>query len=147
MRQLLLTAGVVCAVVGFAGRASPQVNTMPGQVVGTGFNSNVNAVGTQIPKAAPAQGRPINLPAESQMLRRYDPSRPYDAFKGTNLSVDQLVAPVPLPNQPSTFDKLSDKLKSVFGVVRAVEPQGSTYFPSLTRRNRERAEERLWRRD
>jgi hypothetical protein len=147
MRQLLLTAGVVCAVAGFAGPASAQVNTMPGQVVSTGFNSNVNAVGTQIPKAAPAQGKPINIPNDSQFLRRYDPSRPYDAFKGTNLNVDQIVAPIPLPNEQSTFDKVSEKLKSVFGVTKAVEPQRSTYFPSLTRRNRERAEERLWRRD
>ncbi len=154
MRRLVLAAGVVCAAMVFAGRASTQVgpspNTMPGQVVGTGVNYNLNQVGSQVPKAAPQAGKPINLPASSPLMRPYDPNRPYDVFKGTNLSADQLSAPVIGAGDQSTISHLYDQLKSVIGFktpTMAAAPPHSTYFPSLTRRNRERAEARLWRRD
>jgi hypothetical protein len=147
MRRAVL-AGVACAVVVLARPGSTQVNTMPGQVVGTGFG--LSSVGQQVPKAAPPAGQPINLPADSPMMRRYDPSRPYDVFKGTNLSPDQLAAPIEGYGDQSVLSKLYQKLKSVvgFGPPKLVSAQqNSTYFPSLTRRNRERAEQRLWRRD
>lgn len=148
MRRAVL-AGVACAVVVLARPGSTQVNTMPGQVVGTGFG--LGPVGKPVSKAAPPAGQPINLPADSPMMRRYDPSRPYDVFKGTNLSPDQLAAPIEGYGDQSLLSKLYQRLKSVvgFGGPKMVSaPQGnSTYFPSLTRRNRERAEARLWRRD
>lgn len=147
MRRAAL-AGVACAVVFLARPGTTQVNTMPGQVVGTGFN--LSPVGQSVRKASPPAGQPINLPAESAMMRRYDPNRPYDVFKGTNLSPSQLAAPIEATGPQSVLGKLYGKLKSVvgFGSPKLETPQQrSSYFPSLTRRNRERAEERLWRRD
>jgi hypothetical protein len=81
------------------------------------------------------------------MMRRYDPNRPYDVFQGTNLSPNLLAAPVTVPGGEMS---IYDKLKAFLGLGRqptSMMPSHSTYFPSLTRRNRERAEERLWRRD
>ena len=149
MRQLLLAAGAVCAVGWLAARGTTQVNTMPGQIVGNGFNvsGSVRNVGNAIPRAAPQGGRPINLPADSAMMRPYDPAHPYDAFKGTGLTTDQLAAPVSGVGDQSMLSKLKDKLKSVMGMTGTVTSHRSTYFPSLSRRNRERAEARLWRRD
>jgi hypothetical protein len=123
---------------------------MPGQVVGTGVNGNFAPVGQQVKKAVPAAGQPINLPADSGSMRRYDPSRPYDVFKGTNLSPSQVVAPAAGVGDQNLLEKLYGKLKSVVGLAPAgqqVQAPRSTYFPSLTRRNRERAEARRWMRD
>jgi hypothetical protein len=148
MRQLVLAAGAVCAAAGLAvvGLAQDQPNVMPGQVVGTGFT--VGGVGKQIPKAAPRAGQPINVPADSEMMRKYDPSRPLDAFKGTNLNPNLVAAPIPSIGDQSLFDKLTAKLKSVVGMATPTPVnQRPTYFPSLSRRNKERAEERMWRRD
>ena len=148
MRKLIL-AGAVCALAVLARPGSTQVNTMPGQVVGTGFD--VKSVGQAVPRAAPQAGQPINLTADSPQMRRYDPSRPYDVFKVTNLSPDQLVAPIDTNGDQSLLGKLYAKMKSVVGLggpeLRMAPQQRSTYFPSLSRRNRERAEARLWRRD
>jgi hypothetical protein len=149
MRQLMLAAGALCAAGGLVWQASAQVNTMPGQVVGTGFNvsGTVQNVGSAFPRAAPQGGQPINMPAESAMMRPYDPAHPYDVFKGTNLSTDQLAAPIPGLGDQSMLSKLKDKIKSVLGMTGTSTPQRPTYFPSLSRRNKERAQERLWRRD
>ncbi|MBA4190548.1 MAG: hypothetical protein C0467_21385 [Planctomycetaceae bacterium] len=144
MRRLMLTAGVVCAVAALTDFAGAQVNTMPGQVVGSGYSTQ--SVGQPLPKAAPPAGQPIGLPADSAMMRRYDPNRPYDALKGTNLSRDQVRAPIAGMGDQSMWSQL----KVIFGLSKPpvqMAPQNSTYFPSLTRRNRERAEAREWRRD
>ena len=55
----------------------------------------------------------------------------------------------PLPNaDQSILDKWTGKLKSMVGLTTPTLPgERSTYFPSLSRRNRERAQERMWRRD
>jgi hypothetical protein len=140
MRQLLLAAVAVCAATAAFG----QVNTMPGQVVGTGVTT---PVGQQIPRAGAPVGQPLNLPADSPNLRRYDPNRPYDVFKGTNLSVDQLAAPIPGAGDQSALSKLYDKLKSVVGMTKPGEMRAPNYTPGIGRRNRERAEQRMWRRD
>lgn len=143
----MLATGIVCAVVALMGYADAQVNTMPGQVVGTGYG--LGSVGNAIPKAAPQAGRPIQLPKDTAMVRRYDPNRPFDALKGTNLSRDQVQAPISATTggDPSLFDKMQMILgfKKHPQAKPAVNP--STYFPSLTRRNRERNEAKQWRRD
>ena len=51
MRQLVLTAGTLCAAAALAHWASAQNQVMPGQVVGTTLNAN--PVGTRFPEAAP----------------------------------------------------------------------------------------------
>ncbi|MBA4065862.1 MAG: hypothetical protein C0501_19515 [Isosphaera sp.] len=144
MRQLALAAGAACALAGLAAAQGP---AMPGQVVGSGYA--VNPVGGAVPKAAPTAGRPVNLPAESAMLRRQDPSRPLDALRGSSLDPSQVVAPVPGAGDQNLLSKLYDKLRGVVSprMTEPNEPGRSTYFPSLSRRNRERAEERMWRRD
>ncbi len=143
MRNLALT-GAVCALVGFAGAAHAQVNTMPGQIVGNGFNLS--------PAGQPAGqpvGQPVNMPAENSHMRPYNPNRPYDMFKGSTFSPDQLVAPIPGVAAPSLLEKFNSRLKAMLGPPQSLTPpvQNTGYFPSLTRRNRERAEQRLWRRD
>ena len=145
MRQLWLAAGAVCAL---AGVANGQVNTMPGQVVGTTVNFNAtNPVGTKIPRAGTPVGQPINMPAETPLLRRYDPNRPYDVFKGTNLSTSQLVAPVVGYGDQSALEKFYDKLKGIVGLAKPADLRAPNYTPGIGRRNRERAEERMWRRN
>jgi hypothetical protein len=143
MRRLALAAGVACALAGLAAAQ----NTMPGRVVGSGYA--VSPVGNPVPKAAPPAGQPINLPADSDRMRRMDPSRPLDVFKGSTFSPDQLVAPVPGAGDQSVLTRVYDKLRGLISprFTEPNEPGRSTYFPSLSRRNRERAEERMWRRD
>ncbi len=142
MRQLVLAVGAVCALAVAANRADAQGTTMPGQIIGNGLTYNLNPVGSEISRAAPPAGTPINIPADSPLMRRYNPNDPYAAFQGTTLSPDQVVGPV------GTEQSLLDKLKSIIGITKVVQTEPrSTYFPSLTRRNRERAEQRLWRRD
>ncbi len=145
MRQLLLAVGAVCAAAGFAGTALGQANTMPGQIVGKGFTTA--PVGQQVPKAGSPVGQPLNIPADSPNLRRYDPNRPYDVFKGTNLSANQLVAPIPGVGDQNAFERLYDKLKSVVGMSKPGEMRAPNYTPGIGRRNRERADDRMWRRD
>jgi hypothetical protein len=120
---------------------------MPGQFVGTGMTYNLNPVGSQLPKAAPPAGNPINVPGNSPMMRRANPNRPLDALKGTNLSPSQIVAPVPGAGDHAMLHQLHEKLKSIVGLTKVNTQENSTYFPSLTRRNRERAAARLWRLD
>ena len=142
MRQLVLAAGAVCAAAVGAGRADAQGTTMPGQMVGTGLTYNLSPVGSQLGRAAPPAGEPINIPADSPLMRRYDPNNPYAALEGTSLTRDQIVVPL------GTELSMMDKLKSLIGMTKVVQTQPqSGYFPSLTRRNRERAEQRMWRRD
>ncbi|WP_439627381.1 hypothetical protein [Gemmata sp.] len=140
-RRVALAAGVVCATAVLADFAGAQ-NAMPGQVVGTGYGTNI--VGQQIPKAAPAVGQPLGLPADSAMVRRYDPNRPYDALKGSSYTPGQVRAPVPGGDRT-----ILQTIKAIFIKENPPAPpvQQSTYFPSLSRRNREREEARQWRRD
>lgn len=146
MRQLMLAAGVACAVVAIGSLADAQVNTMPGRVVGTGYGSGLGAVGQPVSKAAPQAGTPINLPANSKMVRPYDPRNPYDSLNGTNYTRDQVLAPVAPTGVEQSF---LTKMKIILGLEQPTGPvqPRSTYFPSLTRRNRERAEARKFRLD
>jgi hypothetical protein len=148
MRQLALAAGAVCALAGFADRAAAQGTTMPGQVVGTGYS--LSPAGTALPKAAPPAGTPIGSPFGSAAMRPYDPSRPYDVFKGTNIDTRNIAAPVVGFGDQSAMSKFFDKLKSVVGIAPSGPPAMAAapgYTPGISRRNRERAEKRLWRPD
>lgn len=151
MRRLLLAAGVgygVWAGGGAAAQNGPAV--MPGQVVGTTFA--LSPVGNQ---AAPKVGAPVGGKpggGAGPLNRPYDPYRPLDVLKGTGLDPKAVVATVsPFSStnpQPDLIDKVYERLNKVtrfFNPVPEVPPP--TYTPGIARRNRERAEARMWRRD
>jgi hypothetical protein len=145
MRQMVMAVVAACAV---AGPAAAQFNTtsaMPGQVVGSTIP--LNPVGSLVPKAATPAGNPIGSPFLKPNLG--DPLNP---FKGTGIDPTNIAAPaMGYPNtpfqQPDLFDRLSDKLNSVTAFFRPAPAPRPTYTPGLSRRNRERAMERNWRRD
>jgi len=123
-------------------------SAMPGQVVGSGFNlagSAPQPVGTPQPQVG------------TQISRPYDPSRPLDMFRGTGINPNQAVAPIsafpPLPGQEKNLiDRLYDKLDAVVGFnpfARTAEPlpRPMNVTPGIFRRNRERFDDRMWRRD
>ncbi|MFM8272129.1 MAG: hypothetical protein ACKODX_07310 [Gemmata sp.] len=150
MRRAVLAAGVLCAV-GLTGRGTAQNSSpaagaaMPGRVVGS-YSGQVKPVGQQAPAAAPQAGQSVTANA---MRRPYDPSRPYDALKGTGLDADSLVAPLVGPDgkpvgQPDALDRLSEKIKAFFTPTAA--PPRPPYVPSIGRRTRER-NDHMWRRD
>ena len=156
MLRLTLAAGVACAVV-LTHPAGAQYNasngggsTMPGQVVG-GYRGQVNPVGQRLPAAAPPAGQSIT---DGAMQRPYDPNRPYDVFKGTNIDPANVLAPVVGPDgrsvvPPDALDKLSDKIRALWGRAMPALPR-PPYTPGITRRAHERARARadqMWRRD
>ncbi len=148
MRQLLLAAGALCAA-GVLAHATAQNQPMPGQVVGTTFGSTTfHQVGTQFPQAAPRVGKPVNVPEDTPLMRRYDPNRPFDAFKGTNIDPRSIVAPVQGVGDQTALERFYDKVKSAFGITpRGTTPPPPNVTPGIFRRNRERARERMWRWD
>jgi hypothetical protein len=157
MRQL----GVAAAVALLAGTAAGQSGSlgppgstnnlpvaMPGQVVGSAIN--LNPAGTPINPAVPSRADIKKL--ENPLMRAYDPSKPYDVFKGTNINPTSVIAPVagfPTTGQdPNLLQRLYTKLGTVTGFLTpSPPPLRSTYTPGLSRRNKERAMERTWRRD
>jgi len=148
MRRLALAASV-CALLGLANRVDAQqgaqgVNTMPGQVVGNGFTfPQLNSVGQQAPQAAPQAGQSITANA---MQRPFDPSRPLDMFKGTNIDPKTIIAPLTVPaTQQTVFDKLTEKLRALVGST--TPPTRPSFAPGILRRTRERNEAHMWRRD
>jgi hypothetical protein len=160
MRQLgvaaavALLAGVAAGQSGSFGSLGPPGSTnslpaaMPGQVVGTGIN--LNPAGAQIPRAVASRAEIQKL--ENPLMRPYDPSKPYDVFKGTNLDPKSVVAPVngfPMTGQdPNLLQRLYTKIGTVTGFIKPSTPTPRpTYTPGLSRRNKERMMERTWRRD
>src|SRR4051812_17534420 len=113
MRRLLLALGVACAAAGTAGaQAQGSMSAsgnalMPGQSVGTGF-SLPSVGGTRQPSAAPPAGAPIG----NALTRPYDPSKPYDVFKGTGLDAKSVVAPVQAmgSSDPNVLDRLYQRM-------------------------------------
>jgi hypothetical protein len=146
MRQLLLAAGVLCAAGVLAHWASAQNQAaMPGQVVGSGFQ--FNAVGNQFPQAGTKVGQPVNLPPDTPLMRRSNPNDPFDVFRGTKLDPRNVAAPFP-GGDKNALERFYDKLKSAVGLsTRPSLPPPQMVTPGIFRRNRERAEERMWRRD
>lgn len=153
MRKWALAAGAACAILlthsarAQNGTQTGGGTTMPGQVVGS-YSGTVGSVGQKLPLAAPAAGLPVTSNA---MMRPFDPARPYDVFKGTNIDPKQVLAPLVGPDgrpvePPDTLDKLSAKLKALFTFNQAAPPR-PPYAPGISRRNRERHQKMLWRRD
>ena len=144
MRHWLSAIGAICA---FASVSFAQQPIAGGQVVSSSFN--LSPAGNRMPSAAPQAGNSIGSPL---MQRPYDPARPLDAFKGSNIDPTTVIAPVsgfPGTQQPDLFDRLYTKLGSVTGLIKPTPP--STPKPNVTpgifRRNRERNNPQNWRRD
>ena len=130
-----MALGFACAVAGFASAQESPLGG--GQVVSPAFT--LTPAAPRVPAAAPPAGTNVGNP----FMRPYDPSRPLDALKGTNLSARDVVAPVPgFPGtqQPDLLDRLSEKLSSVtrFFKPSAPEMTPATVTPGIFRRNRER---------
>jgi hypothetical protein len=140
MGRYITALGLTCAL---AGAAAAQA--MPGQVVSNGVS--LSPAAPRVPAAAPQAGKNIGNP----LLRPYDPNRPLDALKGTNLNPSQVVAPVQGlggTQQPDLLDRVYDKLSSVTKFLRPSSPAPQTQgvTPGIFRRNRER-NQMNWRRD
>ena len=95
---------------------------------------------------------PAGLPVgQNAHQRPYDHNRPYDQFVGTGIDPSLLRAPLVGPDgrevaPPGPFADFIARVKSVF--VKTPPPQRTIpYAPGISRRNRERAEQRMWRRD
>jgi len=153
MRRFTLAAGVTCAIllsaeVGAQNGTTGGGSTMPGQAVSKFRGGQVSQVGQRAPAAAPQVGQTVAGSGVRQ--QPYDPTRPYDQFKGTNIDPNSLVAPLvgadgkPV-GQPDSLDILSERIKAIFGVLKPNPPRPA-YAPGVSRRSNERAK-MLWRRD
>jgi len=145
MRQLLLAAGVLCASGILAHWASAQNQAaMPGQAVGSGFK--FNAVGLPFPQAGTKIGQPTNIPTDTPLMRRADPNNPFDGFKGTSLDPKSVIAPI--PGAGNGFEQFIEKMKAAVGLsVKPPPARPANVTPGIFRRNRERAQQMMWRRD
>jgi hypothetical protein len=147
MRRFTLAAGVACAILLSAEVGAQNGGTMPGQTVGTYRGGPASPVGQRAPAAAPQLGTTLTGPNGS---RPYDPNRPYDALKGTSIDPSTLVAPLvgadgkPV-DPPDALDKLSDRIRGIFGLLKPNPPRPA-FAPGITRRTTERAQ-KMWRRD
>ncbi|HEX4614136.1 MAG TPA: hypothetical protein VH092_38490 [Urbifossiella sp.] len=154
MRHLLAlaaTAATAGAAAAQFGTATGGVTTsgggtsMPGQVVGSTpglAGGTPQPIGTHQPQVGTPPGRP------------YDPSRPLDVFKGTGVDPNSVIAPLsPYPSLPAPeknlIDRLYDRLDSVltFSHTPKAVPRPPNVTPGIFRRNRERVDDRMWRRD
>lgn len=154
MRSWMAAGGVVCALVGLSAPASAQFgvgdassagsSAMPGLPVGTVVK--LSPAATEITKAVPQAGNPIGTQG-----RIYDPSRPLDVFKGTNIDPSNVIAPVAGysgTGSPNLLTQLYTKIGSIVGLSRTVTTGPvPNVTPGIFRRNRERAAARMWRAD
>lgn len=143
----LLTGGVAAGQLGPPGSTNNLTPAMPGQVVGNAIN--LKAAGAPVSQAVPSRADIKKL--ESPTMRAYDPSKPYDVFRGTNIDPTSVVAPVPnVPGsgEPNMLQRLYTKLGTVTGFITpSAPPTRTTYTPGISRRNKERAMQRTWRKD
>ena len=149
MRRFTLAAGVGCAIfLSTEVGAQNGGGAMPGQAVSSYRGGPVSQVGQRAPAAAPQVGQSVGGNGVRQ--QPYDPSRPYDQFKGTNIDPNSLVAPLigadgkPV-GQPDSLDILSERIKAIFGVLKPNPPR-PMFAPGVSRRSNERAKMQ-WRRD
>jgi len=149
MRRVLFSALVLSALTGIGGRAMAQTTDMPGQVVSNTTGDRVKLIGHELPQVGKHVGKPVNVPTTNPLLRPYNPNNPYEALEGTNLNVKSVVAPVNgyMSEAPaSKFDQVVSSLKSFVGI--STKPMvKNIYTPGIYRRDRQRAEERMWMRD
>jgi hypothetical protein len=110
-------------------------------------SGNFSRVGQQFPQVGAKVGKPLNVPEDTPFMRRYDPTRPFDAFKGTNIDTRSIVAPVQGLGDQTALEKFYAKVKSTFGIAPKTTPPPQNVTPGIFRRNRERARERMWRID
>ena len=117
---------------------------MPGQAVGSSYR--FNSVGSTFPQAGTKLGQPINIPADSPLMRRTDPNNPLDAFRGTALDPSNVIAPV--AGVGNGLDNFFQKVKAAVGLsVQTPPAKPNNVTPGIFRRNRERAHQMMWRRD
>jgi hypothetical protein len=149
MSQLPRTLGLACAVIGITGWAMAQNASMPGQVVSNTTGENLRLVGNDLPQAAKPVGKPINLPNNNPLFRPYNPANPYEALEGTGMNAKSVVAPVngfTSEAPQSMFQQFNNKVKSLLGLTTPPTVQ-RIYTPGIYRRDRQRAQERMWVRD
>ncbi len=140
MRQFLALM-VACAA---GGSASAQFGTS-GQVVGSTYP--LSAGGAMIPRAVSPAGMPIGSPFVNPMSGT--PINPYEqpGFDKSMIAAPTTGFPGSPYHQPDLLDRLNDKLSDVTSFFRPGPSPRPTYTPGISRRNRERAEQRNWRRD
>ena len=140
----------VLAGAGLAGPAAAQIpstytvtppgTAMPGTPVGAAM---VAPAGTAIPKAVPAAGARVGT-GPTGIPSLLDPRSP----QGQKVDLKNVIAPYPgMPNPaPSFWDQLSARWAALLGPT-APAAQPTNWTPGISRRNREREKERMWRRD
>jgi len=149
MSRLLWTLGFAFTAIGMTGSVIAQDPDMPGQVVSNSAGEHLKLIGKELPRAGKPVGKPINIPSGNPLLRPYNPANPYEALEGTGLSVKSVVAPVngySTEAPPSMFQQVSDKMKSLLGISKPPVVH-NTFTPGIYRRDRQRAQERMWQRD
>jgi hypothetical protein len=148
MRRIAVAAGLACAALAVNSAVAQNGGpSMPGQIVGS-YSGTVLPVGQRQPSAAPPAGLPVTSGA---MMRPYDPAHPYDAFKGSGIDTNSIVAPLVGPDgrpvePPDALDRLSEKLKALLLPMKP-NPERPPFTPGILRRKKERIEKQMWRRD
>jgi hypothetical protein len=99
--------------------------------------------GTPIPKAVPAAGARVGT-GPTGIPSLLDPRSP----QGQVVDLKNVIAPYPgMPNPtPSFWDQLQARWAAMLGPTPSVV-QPTNWTPGISRRNREREKERMWRRD
>jgi hypothetical protein len=136
---------LILASSSFAQTANPFGSSMPGQRVGSAMVGPVGQqlpkVGSQLPKVGNAPGTTVPKQQDAFGLQGY-------GIKPSQLAFDpkNIVSPYPLGpagQEKDFWDKLYDRW---LGLFESDTPTPSrNYTPGLTRRNRERKEERFRR--
>jgi hypothetical protein len=151
MRRIVALTSSVFAIP-FASQVQAQptpasnspVFSMPGTTVG----QLVKPVGTQVQKAVPQAGATIGSTPTNTA-----PTDLTGSLPGQTIDLSNVVGPLPdsfkLPTEPTAWQKFVEKYGASLGFTKP-EPKAPNWTPGISRRNRERAQERAtgqWRRD
>lgn len=124
--------------------AAPSQQQMPGLDVGKPLLMNV---GTVFPKAVPAAGERVGkAPGQIGQVS------PLASLPGAGLDINSVVGPLPpgtfAPAEKTLWNRFVDEFGTTLGLVRP-EPRSPVWTPGISRRNREREQEKMahWRRD